>query len=103
MVHVIAIIQAHPGQRAKILDLLHANTPAVTAEPGCIGYFASTDASDAPPLQTPLGEDGFVVFEQWADMAAFHAHANAPHVITYREKTREFVASRTVHVLSRER
>lgn len=101
MVHVLALIQAHPGQREKILEFLHANRPAVLAEPGCIEYFATTDAEGAPGLQTPLGPDSFVVFEHWADMPSFHAHANAPHVHTYRRNTGPLIASRTVHVLSR--
>lgn len=100
MIHVIAIMQAHPGQRSKVLEFLHANTPAVLAEPGCLGYFATIDAQDAPALQAPIGDDTFVVFEHWADMPSFHAHANAPHVKTYRDNTRSLIASRTVHVLS---
>jgi hypothetical protein len=34
-------------------------------------------------------------------MNAFNAHANAPHVITYRDNTRALIAMRTVHVMSR--
>lgn len=100
MVHVFAIYQAHPGMRSKVFEFLRANTPAVEAEPGCIEYFASIDARHAPGLQTPIGEDGFIVYERWADMDAFHAHANAPHVITYRDNTRALIAQRTVHVMS---
>ena len=100
MIQVIAIIQAKPGMRSKILELLHANVPRVRAEPGCIEYMATVDASDAPTLQTAIGPDSFIVFERWADMPSFHAHAHAPHVITYRQNTAQFIASRTVHVLS---
>ena len=100
MIQVIAIIQAKPGMRSKILEFLHANVPKVRAEPGCIEYMATVDADDAPGLQTPIGPDSFIVFERWADMPSFHAHANAPHVATYRQNTAEFIASRTVHVLS---
>jgi quinol monooxygenase YgiN len=100
MVQVIAIIHAKPGMRSKILAFLHANIPNVLAEPGCIEYMATVDASDAPALQTPIGPDSFIVFERWADMPSFHAHAHAPHVITYRKNTAEFIDSRTVHVLS---
>ena len=100
MVHIFAIYCAKPGMRPKVLEFLRANTPAVLAERGCIEYFATTDAQHAPGLQTPLGEDGFIVYERWADMDAFHAHANAPHVITYRENTGALIARRTVHVMS---
>jgi quinol monooxygenase YgiN len=100
MIQVIAIIHAKPGMRSKILDFLYANVPMVRAEPGCVEYMATADASGAPGLQTPIGPDSFIVFERWADMPSFQAHADAPHVITYRQKTAEFIASRTVHVLS---
>ena len=99
-VHVFAICQTHPGMRAKVLGFLRANTPAVEAETGCLEYFATTDATGAPGLQIPLGDDGFIVYERWADMAAFDAHANAPHVVTYRDNTRALIAQRTVHVMS---
>lgn len=100
MVHVFAIYQAHPGMRPKVFEFLRANTPAVRDEPGCLDYFASVDALDAPGLQAPMGDDGFIVYERWADMDAFRAHAQAPHVATYRDNTRALIASRTVHVMS---
>jgi quinol monooxygenase YgiN len=100
MVHVIAINKARPGMRARVLQFLRANKPAVLAERGCVEYFVTVDARDAPGLQAPLGDDGFVVFERWADMDAFHAHANAPHVLTYRDNVRDLIAEKAVHVLN---
>jgi len=100
MVHIFAVYEAHPGMRAKVFEFLRANSAAVEAEPGCVEYFASIDSKDAPGLQTPMGDDGFIVYERWADMASFHAHANAPHVLTYRDNTRALIAKRTVHVMS---
>ena len=32
MIHVVAVITAHPGQRAKILEAFLANTDAVRAD-----------------------------------------------------------------------
>lgn len=100
MVHVIAVIQTKPGMRSKVLEFFHANTPAVQAEAGCLEYFATTDADRAPDLQTRMGPDVLVIFERWASMSDFEAHARAAHVITYRNNTRELIASRTVHVLT---
>jgi quinol monooxygenase YgiN len=100
MIHIFAIYYAKPGMRPKVLEFLRTNTPAVNAEPGCVEYFATIDAQHSPSLQTPLGDDGFIVYERWADMDAFHAHASAPHVKTYRDNTRELIAKRTVHVMS---
>jgi quinol monooxygenase YgiN len=100
MIHVVAIVTAKPGQRATILEAFKANVAAVRAEHGCIEYQATVDASDAGPAQAPLGEDTFVVVEKWADMAALKAHAASPHMAAYAARTRELIASRTIHILS---
>ena len=36
MVHVMAVITAKPGLRARILELFSANVPAVLAEVSCL-------------------------------------------------------------------
>lgn len=99
MVHVIAVITAKPGQRESILQHFRANTPAVKAEDGCIEYNAAVDAEDPLPFQTAYGADTFVVIEKWAGMAALKAHAAAPHMAAYGAKTREFIASRVIHIM----
>lgn len=99
MVHVIAVITAKPGLRETILQHFRANTPAVRAEDGCIEYNAVVDAQDALPIQTPWGADAFVVIEKWASMDALKAHAGAPHMAAYGAKTREFIASRVIHIM----
>ncbi len=88
MIHVVAIVTAKPGQRETILEAFKANVAAVRAEQGCIEYQATVDAPDAGPAQAPFGKDTFVVVEKWADMAAYAA------------RTRELIASRTIHILS---
>ena len=100
MIHVIAIITAKPGQRDTVLQAFKANAPAVKAERGCIEYQATIDAQEAGPAQAPFGGDTFVVVEKWADMAALQAHAASPHMAAYGKSTREFIASRTIHILS---
>jgi quinol monooxygenase YgiN len=99
-VHVLAIITAKPGRRAELMQIFKANVPAVRAEEGCIEYVATVDAEGAGGIQTRLGEDAFVVVEKWANLEALQAHAAAPHMKAYAEKTREMIASRVVHVLS---
>jgi quinol monooxygenase YgiN len=99
-VHVLAIITAKPGRRAELMQIFKANVPAVRAEEGCIQYVATVDAEGAGGIQTRLGEDAFVVVEKWANLEALQAHAAAPHMKAYAEKTREMIASRVVHVLS---
>jgi quinol monooxygenase YgiN len=100
MIHVVAVITAKPGQREKILEAFRRNVPLVRAEQGCIEYGATVDAEDAGPMQTPYGQDSFVVIEKWADMEALRAHAVASHMKAYGAATKEFIASRTIHVLS---
>ena len=99
MIHVLAVITAKPGQRHAILQAFRANVPAVRAENGCIEYGAAIDAANAPPFQTPWGPDTFVVIEKWESMDALKAHAAAPHMAAYGAKTREFIASRVIHIL----
>ena len=100
MVHVVAIITAKPGLRDEILEAFRANVPRVHAEDGCIEYGATIDAEGAGSLQTPFGDDAFVVIEKWGSLAALKAHAAAPHMAAYGVKTRDMIASRVIHVLS---
>jgi quinol monooxygenase YgiN len=100
VVHVLAIITARPGRRAELLQIFKANVPAVRAEEGCIDYVATVDAEGAGGIQTRLGEDVFVAVEKWASLEALKAHAAAPHMKSYAERTKELIASRVIHVLS---
>ena len=100
MIHVLAVITAKPGLRDTILTHFRANVPAVKAEVGCIEYGAAIDAENAPAIQTPWGTDTFVVIEKWESMDALRAHSTAPHMAAYAAKTKEFIASRVIHLLS---
>ncbi len=99
-VHVLAIITAKPGRRDEILTAFRANVPAVHAEDGCIEYGATIDAEGVGSLQTPFGDDTFVVVEKWESLAALKAHAAASHMAAYGAKTKDMIASRVIHVLS---
>ncbi len=97
MIHVLAIITAKPGQRGTLLQAFKAIVPTVHAEAGCIEYGPVVDVDGADPA---FGPDTFVVVEKWESMAALKAHAVAPHMAAYGEKTRDLVAKRAVHVLT---
>lgn len=99
MIHVIAVITAKPGMRDTILTHFRANVPAVKAEQGCIEYGAAVDAENALAFQTKYGPDTFLVIEKWESMDALKAHAGAPHMAAYGAKTKEFIASRVIHIL----
>ena len=100
MIYVIAIITAKPGQRDNILAHARANLAAVRAERGCIEYGQALDADPALPFQAKLGADTFMVVEKWESMDALKAHAAAPHMAAYGAKTKEFIATRIIHILS---
>lgn len=100
MLHVIALITTKPGMRDTVLDAFRANMPAVHAEEGCLAYEPAIDAETFGGFQTELGPDTFVVVEQWESPAALRAHAAAPHMKAYAERTRDMIASRVIHVLS---
>jgi len=100
MIHVIAVITAKTGMRENILQHFRANIPAVLAEDGCIEYGPAIDAQGAPAIQTAYGPDTFVVIEKWASMDALKAHGASPHMVAYGAKTKEFIANRTIHILS---
>jgi len=97
MIHVLAIITAKPNKRDALLEIFKGIVPAVHAEAGCIEYGPAIDVAGAEPA---LGPDTFVVIEKWESMAALQAHAVAPHMVAYAEKTGDLVAKRAVHVLT---
>jgi quinol monooxygenase YgiN len=100
MIHVIAVITAKPGMREEVLRAFRANVPNVQAEKGCIEYGAAVDLETGLKIQTAFGADTFVVIEKYQDLDALKAHAGSPHMAAYGAKTKDMVASRTIHILS---
>jgi quinol monooxygenase YgiN len=100
MIHVIAVITAKPGMREQVLNAFRANVPNVRAEPGCIEYGAAIDSEPVLKFQAALGPDTFMVVEKYQDLDALKAHAGSPHMAAYGAKTKDMVASRTIHILS---
>ena len=99
MIHVVAIITAHPGQRGRVLEAFQANVPAVLAEAGCIEYAATVDAAGMPASPGSVGPDTFVVVEKWASLEALQAHAVAPHMKAYAAGVKALTSARVIHVL----
>lgn len=100
MIHVVAMITTKPGKRQEVLAAFHANMPAVHAEKGCVEYGPVVDADGMGPIQTPVGEDTFVVIEKWETKEDLKAHAGAPHMAAYAAKVKDMLASRVIHVLT---
>jgi quinol monooxygenase YgiN len=97
VIHVLAIITTKPGMRAKVLELFHANIPAVHAEKGCIEYGPVVDTETSP---AKFGADTFVVVEKWETPEDLKAHAAAPHMAAYAAKVKDMVANRAIHILN---
>jgi quinol monooxygenase YgiN len=99
MIHVVAVITAKPGQRARLLKAFAANRAAVLAEEGCVEYGATVDAQGIPASKASFGADTFVVIEKWQTLANLQAHAVAPHMKEHGAKTKELIESKLIHVL----
>ncbi len=100
MINVVAVITAKPGMRDAVLQAFRANVPAVKAEQGCVEYGAVVDLENGPKFQTKFGADTFLVIEKWESMDALKAHAASPHMAAYAAKTKDLLASRTIHILT---
>jgi quinol monooxygenase YgiN len=100
MIRVVVFITAKSGRREELLTALRANLPAVRAEQGCIEYGPAEDAEGFGAPQTPIGPDSLVILESWESAQALKAHMVAPHMVAYGAKTKDLIASRTIHVLT---
>ena len=99
MIHVIATIDLHPGQRAPFLREFHALMPDVLAEEGCLEYGPAVDVAADLAVQVPLRPDTVTVVEKWRDLTALKLHLNAPHMLAYRPKVKDLVTGVKLQVL----
>jgi quinol monooxygenase YgiN len=96
MIHVVAILSAHAGQRPKLLKAFADVIPAVRAEQGCVEYVVTTDAQNADPA---FGLDTVVVVEKWESPAALKAHHASAHMSEFATLIADLLANLSVHVL----
>ena len=100
MIRVIASIELKPGQRPAFLAALFANVPHVQAEPGCRDYTPMVDTPSGLPPQIPLRPDVVTIVEAWDSLEALRKHlSGVPHMLRYREATKEMVVKVTLQVL----
>jgi len=99
MIHVIATIELHPGKRAAFLQEFHQVMPYVHSETGCFEYGPTIDVQTSIPAQGAAREDVVTVVEKWADLPALELHLQAPHMLEYRTKVKDYVKSVKLHVL----
>lgn len=100
MIHLVALITAHPGQREALLAEFRQVMPKVHAEDGCIEYAPAIDVDGFDKVKTPLGPDTFAVIEKWASADALRGHMKAPHMADYAARTKDMIASRVLHILT---
>jgi len=97
MIRVIAVLTVNAGRREELIEQFRANRPAVLAEQGCLEYMGVVDFEGS---RAKYGLDVFVVIETWESPEALAAHAAAPHMAAFGEKTRDLIADRKIHVLA---
>lgn len=99
MIHVLATITLHPGQRQAFLEEFHRLMPQVHAEEGCLEYGPTVDVATELPAQQLAGEDVVVVIEKWSSLDALKAHLAAPHMAEYRQRVAALVTSVRLQIL----
>ena len=99
MIHVIATIEIVPGTRESFLAEFNANVPEVLKENGCLEYGPAIDYPTGLLAQISARPNVVVVVEKWTDLDALKAHLQAPHMITYRARVKDWVVRVELQVL----
>lgn len=98
MIHVIAAIKVKPEFRDAFLEIFKANVPNVLLEQGCLGYEPTVDLPTGLPVQD-ADPDTITIIEKWESTDALTAHLSAPHMLDYKEKTKDMVIGLSVKIL----
>ena len=98
MIIVIATITLKPGTRDSFLAEFNQIVPPVLQEEGCIEYGPTVDA-DTPIENQHTNENRVTIVEKWTSVECLTAHLQAPHMVEYRPKVKDFVESAELRVL----
>jgi quinol monooxygenase YgiN len=99
MIHVIATIEVHEGQRDNLLAEFRKLVPLVRAEAGCLDYGPAVDVPTDIAAQVPQRNNVLTVVERWVSLDALKAHLVAPHMAGYRARVKDLVAAVKLQVL----
>jgi quinol monooxygenase YgiN len=99
MIHVIATVELKPGCRAAYLEVLLGNVVAVKNEKGCLGYAPMIDVETDIPIHEKQGDDVVTIIESWQNIVALKNHFKEPHMLAYREKTKDLLKKVGIRVL----
>jgi quinol monooxygenase YgiN len=99
VIHVIATIQLKEGTRDAFLSEFRQIIAPVRAEAGCLEYGPTVDVATGLSAQGPPREDVVTVVEKWDSLDALRAHLQAPHMLAYRPRVKDYVVSVQLQVL----
>lgn len=99
MIHVIATIELKPGTREAFLAEFRANVPNVLAETGCLEYGPTVDCPTDISAQMSPRENVVTIVEKWENLDALKEHLRAPHMLTYRERVKDFIVNVSLQIL----
>ncbi|WP_374572264.1 putative quinol monooxygenase [Phenylobacterium sp.] len=99
MIFVVATITAVSGRRNELLEVFGRYVQAFLSEPGCLDIVLTTDASEAGPIQTPLGADSFLAVERWASVGTMRAHLRSAYSAALMREAGGMLAASEVRVL----
>lgn len=100
MIHVIATIELHEGQREAFLAEFRKVVPDVLKEDGCIEYGPTIDVPTDIETQIPVRQNVVTIVEKWASLEHLNRHLVAPHMVAYRPKVKAMVVKTTLLVLT---
>ena len=99
MIHVIATIELHEGKRDDFLAEFRRVVPLVRAEEGCLEYGPTVDISTGLAAQGAIRPYVVTVMERWENLESLKKHLQAPHMIAYRPRVKDFVKETSLQVL----
>ena len=99
MIFVVATINVAEGHRADVVEEFRCLVPLVREEDGCLAYAPAIDVETNIDAQPAPRNQVITVVEQWESIEALEVHLMAPHMLEFRNRVKEWVASVTLHVL----
>ena len=98
MINVIASIYIKEGKSKEFIDIFKSNIPNVIEEKGCIEYVPTVDVPTGLPPQE-LNSNVVTIIEKWKSLEDLQTHLSAPHMLEYREQTKNLVEKMSVKIL----
>lgn len=98
MINVIASIHIKEGRLSEFIEIFKSNMPNVLKEKGCIEYVPTIDVLTGLPPQE-LNNNVVTIIEKWDSLEVLQAHLSSPHMLAYKEKTKNLVDKMSVKVL----